>query len=46
MYETLKKMKSRIGRGISQKAWLKMVEQAKEHEKLTEEEYEMLMEEE
>lgn len=41
MYETLLKMKGRFSR----KAWLKMVEQAKERGKLTDEEYERLVSE-
>ena len=42
MYQILKKMKKRY----SYENWLKMVEQAKERGKLTEEEYERLLEEE
>ena len=42
MYQILKKMKKRYSRGN----WLKMVEQAKERGKLTEEEYEKLLNEE
>lgn len=38
MYRTLQKLKDRIGR----EAWMKMVHQAKEKGKLTEEEYEDL----
>ena len=39
MYQILKKMKKRYSR----ENWLKMVEQAKERGKLTEEEYEKLL---
>ena len=42
MYQILKKMKKRYSR----ENWLKMVEQAKERGKLTEEEYENLLNEE
>lgn len=42
MYQILKKMK----KWYSRENWLKMVEQAKERGKLTEEEYEKLMNEE
>lgn len=41
MYQTLLKLKNRIAR----EAWLKMVDQAKEKGKLTEEEYKSLIEE-
>ena len=39
MYETLEKLKTRL----PYKSWLKMVEQAKERGKITEEEYEKLL---
>lgn len=42
MYQILKKMQKRYSR----ENWLKMVEQAKERGKLTEEEYEKLLNEE